>query len=232
MRRLGIIQPGRLGDIIICLPIAKYYFDRGYEVIWPVLKQHYNTFRDIDYVQAISLDCDINNCVSRAKEICNPIECEQLDLSFGFYNSSAASYHSDINYAKNFVEAKYKLSNVPLHERWNLSFSRDKQREDLLYKQMVKKIDYILVHENSSQGHHFSADGDNIIKVLPLEDFNIFNWMKIIENAQEIHCVDSSICNLIESQKHLKNKIKKYIPAKQFAVGWGRTTLENNWQIL
>ena len=232
MRRLGIIQPGRLRDIIICLPIAKYYFDRGYEVTWPVLSQYYDTFRDIDYVQAISLDCNINNCVSLAKEICNSIECEQIDLSFGFYNSSVAAYHSDINYAKNFVEAKYKLSNVPLHERWNLCFSRDKQREDLLYKQMVKNPDYILVHEDSSQGHHFSADGDNIIKVLPLEDFNIFNWMKIIENAQEIHCVDSSICNLIESQKHLKDKIKKYIPAKQFAVGWGRTTLENNWQIL
>ena len=56
--------------------------------------------------------------------------------------------------------------------------------------------------------------------------------MKIIENAQEIHCVDSSICNLIESQKHLKDKIKKYIPEKRFAVDWGRTTLENNWQIL
>lgn len=232
MRKLGIIQPGRLGDIIICLPIAKYYFDQGYKVIWPVLNEYYNTFRDIDYVTAISLDCDINDSVFRAKSILNSINCKQLDLSFGFLHSSAAGYHSNIDYAKNFVEAKYKLSDVPLRERWNLYFSRDKQREYSLYEKMVKSPDYILAHENSSQGHHFFADGNNIIKVVPFEDFNIFNWMKIIENAQEIHCVDSSICNLIESQKHLKDKIKKYIPAKRFAVDWGRTTLENNWQIL
>lgn len=232
MRRLGIIQPGRLGDIIICLPIAKYYFDRGYEISWPVLCDYFDIFRDIDYIEAVSLKCDINNSVLRAKEICNQAQCEELDLSFGFFGSSVAEYHSNTNYAPNFVEAKYKLSNVPLKERWNLHFKRDKLRENSLFRKMVKSPSYILAHENSSQGNHISIDGDNIIKVAPIKGYNIFNWMQIIERAEEIYCIDSSICNLIESQKHLKDKIKKYIPAKQFAVGWGRTTLENNWQIL
>jgi ADP-heptose:LPS heptosyltransferase len=33
---LGIIQPGKLGDIIIVLPAAKYLHDKGYKVYWPV----------------------------------------------------------------------------------------------------------------------------------------------------------------------------------------------------
>ena len=36
----------------------------------------------------------------------------------------------------------------------------------------------------------------------------------------------------MENQQTDWDKIKKYIPAKRFAVDWGRTTLENNWQIL
>lgn len=232
MRKLGIIQPGRLGDIIICLPIAKYYFDKGYEIIWPVLKEYFNTFRDIDYVNPINLNSDINQSVLESKKICKSHGCDEMDLSFGFLGSAVSMYHFNVNYAKNFVESKYKLSNVPIQERWNLQFKRDKTRENSLYNKMVKKSNYTLVHENSSQGNHFISEGSNIVKIIPLEDYNVFNWMKIIELAKEIYCVDSSICNLVESQKHLKPKIKKYIPLKKFATGWGRTTLENNWQIL
>jgi hypothetical protein len=232
MSRLGIIQPGRLGDIIICLPIAKYYFDRGYQILWPVLCDYIDIFRDIDYVETINLKCSISNSVLRAKEICKQAQYKELDLSFGFFGSSVEQYHSNTNFAKNFVEAKYKLSNVPIEERWKLDFKRDYSRENSLFKKMIKSSSYVLAHENSSQGNHFFIDGDNIIKVMPIKGYNIFNWMQIIEGAEEIYCIDSSVCNLIESQKHLKDKIKKYIPAKQFAAGWGRTTLENNWQIL
>jgi hypothetical protein len=30
---LLVIQPGRFGDIVICLAMAKYYFESGYESV-------------------------------------------------------------------------------------------------------------------------------------------------------------------------------------------------------
>ena len=218
-----------MGDVIICLPIAKYYHDKGYEIVWPVLGDYYDAFRDIDYVQAIRLDCDINESALAAKKISRLHGCQEIDLCFGFPYSTAHQYHSNINFAKNFVEAKYKLANTPLTERWNLSYNRDTEKESSLYNQVVKSSDYKLVHEESSAGKHFHAKGENIVRVKKLHGYNIFNWMKIIEGATEIHCVESALCNLVESEKRLKGKIKKYITAREGAKGWSRTTLQNNW---
>jgi hypothetical protein len=232
MRRLGLIQPGRAGDIIICLPIAKYYFDKGYEIIWPVLSEYYDCFRDISYVNPVRLDCDISFAAIKAMEICRNKNCEELDLSFGFSGSEASEYHYDLNYSNNFVYAKYKLAKVPIEERWNLQYNRNRNKELELYNKVVKKPDYILVHADSSRGQHLYSKREDEVRVQKIEGYNIFNWMKIIEDAKEVHCVDSSICNLVESQKHLYPKVKKYIGGKKHAVGWGRTTLDNNWIIL
>jgi len=34
--KIGLIQSRGIGDIIIALPIAKYYADQGNEVYWPI----------------------------------------------------------------------------------------------------------------------------------------------------------------------------------------------------
>ena len=59
MKRIGIIQPGRIGDILICLPIAKWYYDRGHEIIWPVDSAIIKNFIGyIDYVKFIPVNFD------------------------------------------------------------------------------------------------------------------------------------------------------------------------------
>ena len=232
MRKLGIIQPGRLGDIIICLPIAKFYFDRGYEIVWPILNSYYSIFRDIPYVNFINLNCNILDSVYKSLEVFVEYDCEIIDLSFGFPGSSASKYHYNTDFAPNFVEAKYKLANAPLSERWNLKYNRNHKKESELYNKIIKNKQYILVHEDSSQGNHLCFNGNEFIKLKQIEDYTIFNWMKIIENASAIYCADSSLCNLIESQRCLSHKPKKYFTAKPHSSGWGRTTLTNNWEII
>lgn len=231
--KIGILQPGRLGDIIICLPIAKFYYDKGYEIIWPVVSYCYNIFRDIDYVHAIDLNCSIDQSVSKSKSILNKFSCEIIDMSFGFPGSDLTNkYHNNTTFAENFVLAKYKLANTPIEERWRLQFNRDHEKENSLYERVVSTSKYKLVHLCSSQGRHGNIHGSDIVEVTKIEGFNIFNWMKVIEHATEIYCVDSVICNLVESQKHLKSVIKNYISKKLHATGWGRTTLNNNWIII
>lgn len=47
-KKLTIILSGKIGDIIICLPIAKYYYDKGYTIYWPIydfLISNFNQFK-------------------------------------------------------------------------------------------------------------------------------------------------------------------------------------------
>lgn len=75
MKKLGIIQPGRIGDIVICLPIAKWYHDRGYEVLWPVKKDMIKHFENyVDYVKFVPIEFDCR----KAHQVCLRISVQKL----------------------------------------------------------------------------------------------------------------------------------------------------------
>ena len=43
-----VIQPGKLGDIIITAPIAEYYKKRGYQICWPVFSNFFETTKRLN----------------------------------------------------------------------------------------------------------------------------------------------------------------------------------------
>ena len=50
MKSVFIGHPGPYGDIIVCAPIAKNYFDRGYKVYWPARAEYLDLLSRFDYV--------------------------------------------------------------------------------------------------------------------------------------------------------------------------------------
>ena len=70
MKTLLIIQPGKLGDIIICLPIAKFYYNKGYKVIWPIFHNFVQMMQNaVEYVDFLSVTNNVYNCVPEAYSI-------------------------------------------------------------------------------------------------------------------------------------------------------------------
>lgn len=238
--KLLIIQVGRLGDILICLPIARFYKEKGYDVHWPVTAEYVDVFDNIDYVTPIKLNGTVWNATSEAYSLASDFD-EVLDLSFGFPDSDINRYLNDFNFATNFVEAKYKLANVPLEERWMLSFKRNTEKEDKLKEYLIKNESYALIHaEASSETRLINQEklspllnSNNIIRVKHIKGFNIFDWYKVIEEAEKIYCIDSSFCNLIEGVINFKTKEKYFLPFRESAEEWPwtKTTLKNNWAI-
>jgi hypothetical protein len=200
MKKLGIIQPGRLGDIIICLPIAKWYADKGYEVIWPIGNGYVSNFAGyIDYVTFVgigSLDCNEARSVVVTK--CNTL----IDLSITFPNSHPGNDEFFFaNRSKmHFDEIKYLFANVPFEEKWNLHFTRNHKNELDLYNSLnLKDEAYTFVHNRgSSESFQYqAAPGERVViahEAMP----SIFDWMYVIERASKIVCIDSCFANLIE----------------------------------
>lgn len=186
LKTMLIIQPGRSGDIIINLPIAKY-FSEYYLVKWQCPKKYHDIFENIDY--------------------CKPVESKAgnydkvLDLSFGFGGPPEAWWQQNKKLFDSFVRAKYHLAGVDILNRWKLSWERNENKENELYDHIVEKYgeDYILVHETTHKGTYVTIDKGNKVEFAPIEGYNIFDWYKVIENAKEIHCIDSLLSNFIEA---------------------------------
>jgi hypothetical protein len=199
MKRLGIIQPGKIGDIIICLPIAKWYYDRGYEIIWPVDRNIIDNFVDyIEYVTFIPIDfdCRVANQVC-FNNMCNKI----LDLSFTI--PGASTYNSD-NYLKqdiySFDEYKYFLADVPFEEKWNLNLKRNMDKELSLQKKLNIREQYVIIQENSSDYvRKVQWENDQFRRIdFSILSTSVFDWLSVLEKASQHILIESCLVNLVD----------------------------------
>ena len=73
-------------------------------------------------------------------------------------------------------------------------------------------------------------DGKNIIKADVTKTDVIFDYLTILENAKEIHCIESSFLFLIDSF-NFKGKLFNHRYARQYPEN-NTPTLRNKWNIL
>jgi hypothetical protein len=223
-KTLLINQPGRHGDIIICLPIAKWY-SHAFKVDWLCPEEYHINFRNIKYCTP----------VAKIEKKYDKI----IDLSFGL-NTNTDLHRWWIETREqwqSFIIPKYVISQVPLQKRWCLTWKRNKEaceKEQELYERIVNKYGekYSIVHQST---HDFSMDIEAENKVLfePIEGYNIFDWFLVLLKAKEIHCIDSCLCNFVEaisSNNIFIEKPKYYYITTKVPNIWDRTLLVNNWR--
>lgn len=201
--KIGIIQPGRLGDLIILLPAAKYLHDQGNEVYWPIFSNYIDMFEDvIDYVNFIPVSNDIYTCVKESYDVLKEHNIANIkDVAATFPESLATNDYvkSGDGLIEKFDEFKYRTLSIPLEEKWKLAFNRNIEKESELYNTLIEEDIYAVVNLKYSAGEikiDFDATGGQIVTVT--EDYNIFHWVKVLENATTIIMVDSSMTNLVE----------------------------------
>lgn len=100
----------------------------------------------------------------------------------------------------------YHLANVPFSLRWdNFFVQRDLDREKAFFNSFqIKEREYLFLHDTYSNGtapikEHLCAPNLPVIKPVEGLTDNIFDYMYLLENAKEIHCVDSAFKNLVDS---------------------------------
>ncbi len=195
---LGIVQPGRIGDIIIVLPIAKWYYDRGFKILWPICSGYLPLFDYVNYVEPIDIGVDLNHSYHQAIEVLKGKRVDGLlDLGIGFGRKE----DDWINSGLHFNEWKYKEAEVPSEERFNLQIVRDYKKEEALWKYNRESYklngrSYSVIHDSGTKGpFKFSLDG---VRIKPIGEHTVFDWIGVIENAHHLYCVDSCIVNLAD----------------------------------
>jgi|694.fasta_scaffold138673_2 hypothetical protein len=213
MKTCVIRQPAGLGDIFFCQKIAKKIQDQGYEIIWPVIPEFLWIKNYIDGI----VFCDINEQ--------RPFE---YDIIFSLEDADKLFPNISV------MEAKYKLADL----RWDnwcdhFKFNRNVDgKEDALFYDVLKLTDnskYALKNSHFASPPHeqiceaarqANVNGLQEICMSNIVGFTLLDWSKVIERAQTIHTVETSINYIIEKVNTTNDlhMYSKWNPANFFHI--------------
>lgn len=203
-----IHQPAGLGDIFFLQKAARHLISVGYDVIWPIIPQ----FMYIkDYIPDIIF---VN---------------QEEDFPYkNVYGKSSPIYDDKFLYLPfsiEYMKFKYGLmkpiDNTVTAENWKtyFKFNRNNQREDNCRKIFgIEETERFIFANNIFGSPPNILERDMVITTdlkivfhLPehINMFNLFDFCWILENAEEIHTVETSMCYLIETL-NTKGKLNMY----------------------
>ena len=235
--KIGIIQTGRIGDIIIAMPIAQYFIELGHIVIWPIDERWFDFFKEADprisFVSVQHQFCKPDTfdwLVENPKAILQHYGCDIIHILYSSF-LGVSPERDRLCTSLKFDEFKYAICNVPFEKKWHLSINRNKSREMELLGKLNLTGDYVVVHSvgsNESKGVNIILPKDiqescQVVTISPLSP-SLFDWIPILEGAKELFLVDSSPANLVE-QLCIKTKKNLYLISEAlftpvYANGW------------
>jgi hypothetical protein len=196
MEKILVATRGGLGDQIICNGIINHWSET-YHVILPVRKDF------IPSMQCLYMDNPNVEIIQADHQTLGPWHEQEMADKCHQY---AAQYISLGTLGINetiYQESMYEYAGLPFEYRYSkFRFpSEVKNRQNLFQHYVQAKEPYSLVHRWGSSGpayFHVDATTYPIIEVVPHSN-NIFDWIDLILNATEIHCLPSSFFHLVDS---------------------------------
>jgi hypothetical protein len=189
-----IRQPAGLGDIFYLQKVADYFIKQGLQIIWPI-SNNYSYLKD--YLINENIDfCSVDDDFYGKEHFCKNEFYDDNNLIF-------------LPMQKFVMKEKYPSLNLS-DDNWQnyVQIKRNYQREKFCFdKFKVEQQDFIFVNKIFASPPDyldlkFSIDSDakNVIENSAdnFNIFNIFDYLMILEKANEIHTIETSFCYLVE----------------------------------
>jgi hypothetical protein len=217
-RTIGIIQSRGLGDLFIALPIALHYKESGYDrVLWPICEEFISTMTACaPWVEWIGIKTDSSGHFFYRTAEANLVHrgCEEIICLYQYLSNMPELSDPDLFPILKFDQYKYATAGVPFKSKQRLSecIHRDPAAEASVYEQVVQQSKYIVVHLEGSDvtlNLDFSeaeAAGYQVVHIREGVTDNLVNWLKVIEGAEELYLLDSSVSNLVDGLDIHRNK--------------------------
>jgi len=203
-----------LGDAIVMNAIVHRFARDSDKLYFPARAANYHTikcmFQDLKNVDVFSYqaDAEIEQYLSTKKHF--RINSPEMVMTDIYLPGIQGAVPVPINWDRQL----YEFYDIPFSARYHeFKLPRKIEGVDDLYDRLTEgATDYVLVHQQTyhhKQGEmqlnlalwrrQYNLAPIKIIEVTPDITNNMFQYLKLIENAQEIHCVPSSFFCLVDS---------------------------------
>jgi hypothetical protein len=235
--KIGLVQTGKIGDIIIALPIAQHFIDQGHEVFWPIDERWFGFFKEAapqvnfkPVQHKFAIPDSIEYLLEYPKSIVHHYGCDKVYILYSnFYNVFTERDH--LANSLKFDEFKYAISGVPFQKKWTLSVVRNVVREAELISKLNIRGNYVVTHDTGSDAQEkvnieLPEEIRDTCQVIPISQISDspFDWIPVFEGAKELFLIDSAPANLVE-QLGIKTKKTLYLRS---AVGF-TPVYSNGW---
>lgn len=215
-----IYQPCGLGDILFLQKISYITSKNGYDVVHPVINEYswlndYVKNKKITFPSWGDQDSHINgpplpeNVVFPYKEEYWPNKQDFISEEFMYLNFF-------LPFNGPVMASKYNKFNIDYSD-WSkyigLNFDRNYKKEKELFFDVLdikENEEYIFVNRNyqmrpdiktfnriSNNPIHYN--NKRVVELNINKDFTMFDWSLVLENAQQIHMIETSLNYIIES---------------------------------
>ena len=181
-----------LGDHFIFNGLIRYVINHTpqYENYEMVVKE-----RNLETVRRMYSDLDnltyfVVGSEESTPEILNKIGYDQDLLRVGFVE----------NGDEKFDMVFYRQVGIPFEAKYEyFKTCRDNDMEQKCFDENYPNEKYIFVHDSCSDMNFDLKIRDDLKIVRPSgSEYCLMDYLKLIENAEEVHCIDSSFLNMIE----------------------------------
>jgi len=190
-----------LGDHFVCNGLVHQVATTYDKIHLPAKLHNFNTvqclYQDWDNITVFPVAVEHRDVI----DYCNTKKLPVLRVGFEYLDTCELEcnicFYEQLNLDFSIRYSNFKLpSHIP--------------NSDKLYETLVHtKKDYVLLHQQSSIGKFFVDIKSKlpVIEIRPGLTENLLDYVKIIQNASEIHCIDSSVINLIDGMTHKTDKL-------------------------
>jgi hypothetical protein len=212
-----------LGDMFICNGlIRKFVAQTTYNRYYVVCKKHYmpsveQMYSDNDKIIVVPIEGR-----NEYQEVIN-LRINAPVLRIG---------HEHLRQDIHFDQAFYEQLGFKLSDKYTESkVARNTENEDKCYDEHVPVgEEYIFVHDESSVGtFDLSLPSDYKVVKPTSRKFSLPSYLKVIENAKEVHCIDSSFFHMIDITL---NRDNLYYHNSKVNIEKMRPTLREGWTII
>lgn len=193
-----------LGDHLDCNGMVRYILEHGeHDEVAVFSKPNYFSmieymYRDTDKIEVIQ--------VSKEDEY-GDVDKVLKETNAKYFVRIGHEYYpgkqAELSQDKNCWEFFYEQVNIPYNVRYDyFHVERDEKEEQRVFDKLNPNNEpYIFIHEDAARGFTLNREHflDKSLKTIENDvTENIFHFTKILEDAQEIHCMESSFKTLID----------------------------------